>query len=307
MSLKVYIHLQISGYAEKTSKIPLPKSWVETKQVHDVIALFLKSYNEKNSENAVNIEEVHLASKEGSKIYSTDVVGTVLEDHGDYYIKLGKHVKESVDLASVDSGKLRCKNYGCNKYFSEHENTEDCCVHHTGPPIFHDTMKCWSCCKDRKAYDFEAFQQISGCARGLHSHVSKSIVIAPSPNASTAGASDAGVVVFETPALRSISDYNDANPAAVSAAASAVKQLATRKSSRKEDGTARCQRQGCGKIFNFSDRVEGACLYHKGSAVFHDAAKFWSCCPDKKFFEFDDFLKYPGCCSGYHDDGVCEL
>lgn len=307
MSLKVYIHLEIPGYPEKTSKIPLPKSWVDAKQVHDVIVLFLKSYNDKNAEKSIDVEEAHLTTKDGLKIFSSDVISAVLEDHGDYYIKLGKHVKEISETVAIDKNKLRCKNYGCNQYYLENENTADCCVHHTGPPIFHDTMKCWSCCRDRKAYDFETFQQISGCATGPHSNVVKNVAIAPSPNATVddGASSDAGV--FAPPSLRSIADYNSANPTAASAAASAVKQLATRKSSRNADGTARCQRQGCGKTFEFNVRIADSCVYHKGSAVFHDAAKFWSCCPDRKFFEFDEFLKFPGCCSGYHDDGECEL
>lgn len=45
------------------------------------------------------------------------------------------------------------------------------------------------------------------------------------------------------------------------------------------------------------------CSYHSGKAVFHDRAKYWSCCPDKKAWEFDDFLKLKGCCIGPHDDG----
>ena len=45
MSLKVYIHLQESGlgFADKTSKIQVPKSW-SSKTVKDLIQLFLKSY-----------------------------------------------------------------------------------------------------------------------------------------------------------------------------------------------------------------------------------------------------------------------
>jgi hypothetical protein len=93
----------------------------------------------------------------------------VLGDHSDYNLKFGAHTKAAAAAEALSPGTLRCKNYGCNLYYTEAENHEGACQHHTGPPIFHDTMKCWSCCRDRKAYDFESFQAIKGCATGKHS------------------------------------------------------------------------------------------------------------------------------------------
>jgi hypothetical protein len=46
--------------------------------------------------------------------------------------------------------------------------------------------------------------------------------------------------------------------------------------------------------------------YHKAAPVFHDAGKFWACCPDKVKYDFDAFLKIPGCMSGPHCDGSLE-
>jgi hypothetical protein len=109
------------------------------------------------------------------------------------------------------------------------------------------------------------------------------------------------------PALKSIADYNAANPQAATAAASAAKTITSRKSTRLGDGTARCQRKGCQKVFDLSSNSPTACTFHKGHAIFHDANKFWSCCPDKKCYEFDAFLAVPGCTLGYHDDGEIEL
>lgn len=43
--------------------------------------------------------------------------------------------------------------------------------------------------------------------------------------------------------------------------------------------------------------------YHKGEAVFHDGEKYWSCCPQTRVLEFDEFMKIPGCVVGKHDDG----
>ena len=91
-----------------------------------------------------------------------------------------------------------------------------------------------------------------------------------------------------------------------SAASSAVK-LMERKSTRKEDGTAKCLRKGCQKVFKFDENNSDACCYHKGEPVFHDTYKYWSCCADKKCFEFDAFMAVPGCAVGFHDDGVIDL
>ena len=45
------------------------------------------------------------------------------------------------------------------------------------------------------------------------------------------------------------------------------------------------------------------CRYHKGEAVFHDGEKYWSCCPQTKVLDFDQFMEIPGCMVGKHDDG----
>jgi hypothetical protein len=204
---------------------------------------------------------------------------------------------------------LRCKNYGCNQFYKEEENEEGCCQHHSGPPIFHDTMKCWSCCRDRKAYDFEGFQLISGCNRGRHSQVAQKVAIGASPNAVVdADGNSTLPTPPPAPVLKSISDFNKSNPAAASAVTSAVKTLENRKSSRNTaDGTARCQRKGCQKTFIVDCNDATACCYHAGQPIFHDAVKFWSCCPEKKCYDFDEFLKVNGCCTSFHDDGVIDL
>lgn len=307
MSMKVYVNVELDGYGKQKSKLPLPKSWVSTKEVRDVIDLFVKSYNAKQVDTPLDADNIHLETQEGVKICSNHIVDQALEDHVDYFIHIGQHLAEVAKEEVIDPNMVRCKNYGCNQYYLEEDNAEGSCVHHTGPPIFHDTMKCWSCCQERKAFDFESFQLIAGCSTGKHSSVSKSISIAPSPNATApAGEGASGDSAVLTAPLKSISDYNKANPEAASSEAAAAKAT-VRKCTRDADGiNAKCQRQGCQKKFLVENKRTEVCTYHKGNAVFHDALKFWSCCPDKKFMEFDDFLKYPGCCTGLHDDGVDE-
>ena len=142
MSIKVYVNVELKGFAAQKSKLPLPKAWVGTKLVSDVIALFVKSYNAKQVDTPLDADNTHLELKDGTKIYSNQAIGAALEDHEDYFIVLGAYVKEVVQAEAIDANKTRCKNYGCNQYYLEEDNTEGSCVHHTGPPIFHDTMKC---------------------------------------------------------------------------------------------------------------------------------------------------------------------
>jgi len=293
---------------EKTSKLAVPGKWAQ-RPVSDVIGLFVSAYNGKAAEeHKLNVEELHLEDSEGEKIYSNAPVSTSLGDHSDYFLKRGRYIKEVVEAAVAGAGQLRCKNYGCQKFFIEEENEEGSCSHHVGPPIFHDTMKCWSCCRDRKAFDFEAFQLLPTCSTGRHSTVDPKIALGASPSATVFSSAGGGGGEEAAPVpLKSIAEYNLSNPTAVTAASSATQTVA-RKSTRAEDGvTARCQRKGCQKTFVIAENAPTACTYHKGNPVFHDAVKFWSCCSDKKCFEFDEFLAVPGCASGCHDDGIVEL
>lgn len=300
---KIYLHFKEASFPEKTLKIGIPASW-STKNISDVIALFVKSYNKEFPEKTLECENLHLVNEQDAKLYSNDTVGNFIFDRGDYNIKFGQYVK--TEKVVVHDSRPRCKNYGCNMYFTEEENHDMACKHHTGPPIFHDTMKCWSCCTDRKAFDFESFQEIKGCCVGRHSLLEPHVIIAPSPTASFRQGQSASTEQSAAP-LKSIEQYNSTNPTAVTAASAALKQFSVRKSSRKDDGTARCQRPGCQKTFVVSENSSNACVYHQGQAVFHDTAKFWSCCPDRKCYDFDDFMKIKGCCVGCHDDGVIDL
>ncbi|KAF4691445.1 Integrin beta-1-binding protein 2 [Perkinsus olseni] len=81
-----------------------------------------------------------------------------------------------------------------------------------------------------------------------------------------------------------------------------------------------CRHHGCGKksaiewSWEGTDRsihVDGryteadngpeACRYHPGWPVFQDIKKTWTCCGAVKY-EWDDFMKIPGCAVGPHTD-----
>jgi hypothetical protein len=162
MSITVYLHYEVPGKEEKTTKIVIPKGWTTTKNVSDIIELFAKSYNTKNPDTAIVTSEYHLETNENEKIHSNGICGTILGDHSDYFIRMGVFNKNTTVNKDSNSKALRCKNYGCQQFYEEEENGDEVCRHHTGPPVFHDTSKYWSCCADKKAYDFESFQAIAG-------------------------------------------------------------------------------------------------------------------------------------------------
>lgn len=311
MSIKIYVHYENSSKPDcnKTTKMTVPKKWVEEKFISDVVSLFVGGYNTKFPENALNASEMHLETKEQEKLYSTSPISG-LSEHGDYFLKHGEYVPApTVFRAASDPSRLRCKNYGCKATYLEEENNDQACKHHIKPPMFHDTVKGWTCCKERRALDWEEFERIEGCALGRHSQVDPQLLYAASPSNPTGGGSlQAGGGSVPAPplaAVKSISSYNEANPLAKTAAQGAAKIISARKSTRRPDGTARCLHKGCQKDFAVADNAADstACVYHSGQPVFHDAAKYWSCCPQKKCYDFDEFMAVAGCTTGRHDDG----
>eukprot|EP00427_Karlodinium_veneficum_P002258 CAMPEP_0169165288 /NCGR_PEP_ID=MMETSP1015-20121227/59330_1 /TAXON_ID=342587 /ORGANISM="Karlodinium micrum, Strain CCMP2283" /LENGTH=196 /DNA_ID=CAMNT_0009237865 /DNA_START=32 /DNA_END=619 /DNA_ORIENTATION=+ len=41
------------------------------------------------------------------------------------------------------------------------------------------------------------------------------------------------------------------------------------------------------------------CVHHKAAPIFHETAKWWSCCPDQKAYDFEDFMRIPGCTKSF--------
>ena len=56
-----------------------------------------------------------------------------------------------------------------------------------------------------------------------------------------------------------------------------------------------CTRFGCKKRFPLGGPYPERCTHHISPPVFHETAKFWSCCPSKKAYDWDDFEAIPGC------------
>ena len=58
--------------------------------------------------------------------------------------------------------------------------------------------------------------------------------------------------------------------------------------------TVSCTRFGCNNRFPKGGPYP-KCVYHKSPPVFHETAKYWACCPNKKAYDWDDFQSIPGC------------
>ncbi|KAJ6225128.1 hypothetical protein RDWZM_003673 [Blomia tropicalis] len=183
---------------------------------------------------------------------------------------------------------LQCYNISCGQKYRESENGENTCIYHEGKPYFHDGYKEWTCCKMRSR-DFTIFMGFKGCTRGRHSNV-KPVEEKSENNGSleseeqTKNEDNSNQVedecsTFVPPDENSMANINIVESPNV-ASAPPIKNIVICKNCKAEEST-----------LNLSEE----CLYHRGIQVFHDSLKFWSCCPNKKFTEFEDFQKLPPC------------
>lgn len=86
-------------------------------------------------------------------------------------------------------------------------------------------------------------------------------------------------------------------PSQTKAEVLAAAQAAEEEKQRQLKTTVACTHFGCQKRFPKGGPYP-ECLYHKLPPVFHETAKYWACCPNKKAYDWDDFQKIPGCMTG---------
>jgi hypothetical protein len=227
--------------------------------------------------------------------------------------------------AQHEPGSVPCTNFGCGKRFVPgRDDKEPLCAHHSGKPVFHDTYKYWTCCKEKKTMEFDEFEKIPACAMGFHRHDPVSIAVAvgggggagANSTATTASSTTTTHKPLTEEEIRALDSQNNKN----------VHQ--NRQSSNNDDNTTgpitrgprefnqgksqepgkpvdaegnyKCRRFGCGKKFHPNDNNDTACQYHTQGPVFHDTYKFWACCKEKKCSDFDEFEKVPKCATGPH-------
>jgi len=177
-----------------TLRLTLPQKYVNG-ATKEVVKLFVDHYNKKHTESQLDAEALHLKIVGGNHLERDSKVRDTMA-HGDecYLLRadaasrppskraapsdgaataaavkaadLEERDAEGKKVVRDENGRIRCKRFGC-KLFFDPNGPEQKCVHHKSPPIFHETAKWWSCCPDRKAYDWEEFMRIPGCQTGV--------------------------------------------------------------------------------------------------------------------------------------------
>jgi hypothetical protein len=191
----------------KTLKITLPKSWKAgptSKLLDQFVESYNKGKAETDDDDDAKLdsEQLHFELKAGKirrvEIASDDVIAEVLEDRQDIFVMHGPSKMRSdlgplpllpkhtdTETASTDAEKSNgstvsgsdstvnkkdlaaCTHFGCKNRFPKGGPYPQNCVYHKSPPIFHETAKYWSCCPQKKAYDWDEFQAIPGCQTGV--------------------------------------------------------------------------------------------------------------------------------------------
>jgi len=105
------------------------------------------------------------------------------------------------------------------------------------------------------------------------------------------------------PSLNDIDKYTKKS----NAEAAAMPKPKPKPAAKLPEGCAKCVHTDCKKVYAMKDNHAEACKYHSGQAVFHDGAKYWSCCTEnRKAYDWDTFMKIKKCRVGYHWDGTGE-
>lgn len=181
-SMKVFLYYEDNASEDlhKTLKITLPKSW-KLGPVSKLLAQFVESYNSNEklgSTNQLSQKSMHLATRNQGKLVDLPldaVLSEVVPDRADVYVMHGpsktvreveaeKRAKTEKDAKALKST-VACTHFGCKNRFPR-EGPFPQCRYHKSPPVFHETAKFWSCCPDKKAYDWESFENIPGCQTG---------------------------------------------------------------------------------------------------------------------------------------------
>ena len=305
--MKVYLIYDV-GPIERHHKlaITLPSKWLEQSS-DKVKECFVERYNKKFPDTPLDDEELVLCVKDDSPFTNRTEKHLTSSDTPAACFVAGMDVRlvpppKQVQPGMTASGKLRCKNFGCQCEYDEESNREGACRHHMEPPVFHDTRKWWSCCEDVKVFEFDELLCIPGCVLGKHSNQPPAIEV--ERKAELAKANAATLEKFEAKASADGAVQSDGSAPVTAqnrAAAAAAPPPKPKKRPKLPAGYGRCKHYGCQQDFLLESNVEGSCTYHKDAPVFHEGAKKWPCCGGVKY-DFDDFLAVPGCCTGKHEE-----
>lgn len=174
-----------------TLRMTLPKKYMSG-PTRDAVKLFVDHYNKKHPEQPLDHEVLHLKVVGGNHLEREARVEDFVANGDECYILGGEILPGGMPpvcpIATTKSssstttstaatttttpkvqadGRVRCKRFGCVHKFYDPNGPPQQCVHHKSAPIFHETAKWWSCCPDRKEYEFEAFMKVPGCQTGF--------------------------------------------------------------------------------------------------------------------------------------------
>lgn len=187
-----------------TLRLTLPQKYVNG-PTRQVVSLFVDHYNKKHPADKLTAEEFHIKIVGGNHLEgSAKVCDTMANGDECFLLPEGSRganppkpdasettagypvatapasapsapsaapredpkAKPEKKLVKDERGRVRCKNFGCQQMFDP-DGPEQACTHHKAAPIFHETAKWWSCCPDRKAYDWDEFMRIPGCQKSV--------------------------------------------------------------------------------------------------------------------------------------------
>lgn len=241
--MKVLLHYEDNEESEKfkSLKITLPKSW-KTGPTSKLLEQFVESYNaskgqETNLLHQLVQDELHLAlrndkTKQLESLPSDAIVLDVIPDRADVYICHGKSQslteiqaaeKERKEMKEAElKSTVPCIHFGCKNRFPPNGPFPSC-VFHKSPPVFHETAKFWSCCPQKKAYDWDSFQEIPGCQTGTCTNNKDESSNNGQPT--FLGGMDLREQAGEAVKLKSIDDFNKTQAAGGANAAPVLERL----------------------------------------------------------------------------------
>lgn len=251
--MKVLLHYEDHADTElwKSLKITLPKSW-KNGPTSQLLGQFVESYNQNESlgggPNPLQMSELHLAIRRPSSgandgeattkltpLASDATVVDCIPDRADIYImhgpaptlqELQEQQRAEADAAKPASSAtteplVSCTRFGCQRRFPKGGPYPANCQYHKSPPVFHETAKFWSCCPQKKAYDWDDFQTIPGCCQAEFCTDVKEATGQPL----FLGGTDLREKAGEAVKLKSIDDFNKAQAAGGSDAAPVLERL----------------------------------------------------------------------------------
>lgn len=281
-SMKIFLIYDEGPGPDHKLAITLPSKWLD-QSADKVKECFVERYNKKFPDNELDDEELVLSVKDDSPftnravkyLTSSDTPGKCFVPQME--VRLVTPPKQAAPGMTA-SGKLRCKNFGCQCEYTDAENNEGACRHHAEPPVFHDTRKWWGCCADVKVFEFDELLCIPGCQLGKHSNQLPAIEVERQAAIQKANAEALERFDRRTEEGGLNADGSAAPPKQNVDAAAAAPKPKPRSKPKLPEGYARCKHYGCQQDYLIAENHDGACVYHTEAPVFHEGAKKWVCC-----------------------------